>query len=512
MNKNRRAIFAVPFFSLAIACTLSAADSCAALKSLHLPDTRITSVASIAPAPVWTLPAAAPGAARPINVSKPFCRVEGVIEKEIGFEVWLPPASNWNGKYLGTGQGGMAGIENYRDMARGVDRGYASASTDTGHKISDPNWMLGDPQRLANLGYRSNHLLQDQAKKIVAAYYGKPPQYSYFIGCSQGGRLGMKEAQQFPDDYDGIITGTPAPLPTVMNVRFVWELALLMKDPSVTMSDADWQLVADAGVKACEARAGLVDGIAEDPRRCHIDWPSVQCKGDKRNGCLSAAQVKLAQAIYAPFRDESGKQLDYGFTSGSKASIPAASSGGIIGQIVYHDANWGPSKLRITEAIAGMHKNFPDWDIDRSDLRPFKNHRGKLIGYQGWIDPTVLALNTVAGYEAVQHAMGGESQTSDFYRLFMVPGMAHCGGGPGANEFGGSGADAPIVDASHDVLSALENWVEKGHAPDRIIASKLDSGKVVRTHPLCAYPEEARYKGAGNPADAASFTRARLSN
>ncbi len=266
-----RAFTALCLFALAF--PLSAADSCAPLGSLHLADTRIIAATSITPAPMWTLPA---GGGSPITVSKPFCRVEGVIETEIGFEVWLPPAANWNGKYLGTGQGGNAGIENYHDMARGVQRGYATASTDTGHKIKDTHWVLGDPQRLVNLGYRSNHLLQNAAKKIIAAYYSTPPRYSYFIGCSGGGRLGMKEVQQFPNDYDGVITGTPAPVPSIMTTRILWQGVQLLKEPSVKMTDADWQLVADAGVKACDAR----DGVAENPRMCHVAWESLQCKGD----------------------------------------------------------------------------------------------------------------------------------------------------------------------------------------------------------------------------------------
>ena len=495
---------------LAVLCLLiipfpsNAAASCDVLGVLNLRDTRITAVTSITPAPVWTLPSSR-GIPAGITVHQPFCRLEGVIEKEIGFEVWLPQAANWNGKYLGAGQGGNAGVENYRDMARGLDRGYATASTDTGHKITDEHWILGDPHRIVNLGYRSNHLLQEIAKKIIAAYYGKPPQYSYFIGCSGGGRLGMKEVQQFPEDYDGIITGTPAPMPSIMQVRILWQGVEVQKNASVKMTEADWQLVADAGVKSCDAREGLVNGYAEDPRKCRVDWASLECKGNSPNGCLTTDQIRLAQSIYAPFRDENGKQLDPGLTPGSKPTIARVTPGGMIGEMVYHDPNWDPLQLRIAEAVPGLQKAFPDFDIAESNLKPFKKHGGKIIGYQGWLDPTVLPLNTIAGYEAVQRAMGGESQTRDFYRLFMVPGMAHCGGGPGANQFGGSGSDAPVVDADHDLLSALENWVEKGKAPDRVIASKVEGGKVVGIHPLCPYPEQARYRGTGSLDDASNF-------
>jgi len=486
-----------------IGLPLMAADSCAPLAaSLHLPDMRITAATAITPAPAWTLPGGGNGPG--ITVNKPFCRLEGIIEKEIAFELWLPPAESWNGKYLGTGQGGNAGIENYRDMARGVQRGYAAASTDTGHKIADTHWVLGDPQRMVNLGYRSNHLLQDTAKKIIAAYYSKSPKYSYFIGCSGGGRLGMKEVQQFPEDYDGVITGTPAPVPSIMTTRILWQGVELLRNPSVKMTDADWQLVADAGVKSCDARDGVTDGVAENPRMCKIAWETLECKDGAATGCLSAEKIKVAQTIYAPFRDENGKQLDPGLMAGSKASI-ARDAGGMIGEMVYRDPNWDPLTLRIADALPGLQKAFPDFDIPVTNLSPFKNHKGKIIGYQGWLDPTVLAMNTVHGYEAVEETMGGESSTQDFYRLFMVPGMGHCGGGPGPNQFGGAGADAPVVDADHDLLSALENWVEHGKAPERVVTSRVEKGKVVRTRPLCAYPKEARYLGAGSSDDAANF-------
>ena len=502
-NKSRWRIQTIAaFVCIAITLPLPATDSCDLLRHLRLPNVSISAVTAIDAGPDWTLPGVA---GRPVTVSKPFCRVEGNIEKEIGFEVWLPLAPKWNGRYLGTGQGGNAGVENYRDMARGLDRGYATASTDTGHKIADTHWVLGDPQRLVNLGYRSNHLLQDTAKKMIAAYYGTAPRHSYFIGCSGGGRLGMKEVQQFPEDYDGVITGTPAPMPSIMTTRILWQGVQMLKNPSTKMTDADWRLVAQAGVNGCDALDGVKDGVGEDSRRCHIDWESLRCKSGMHADCLGVEQIKLAQSIFAPFRDETGKQLDPGPMPGSVPTIAIPGPGGMIGEMVYRDANWDPLTLRIADALPGLQKAFPDFDINVIDLSPFKNHKGKIIGYQGWLDPTVLPLNTVNGYEAVERAMGGETRTQDFYRLFMVPGMAHCGGGPGANEFGGSGADAPIVDADHDLLSALEAWVEKGTAPARITASRVDHGKVVRTHPLCAYPRQARYRGNGSTDDAANY-------
>ena len=492
---------------LLILCTgfayRAAAASCEDLTNLSLADTKIVSATAVTPDPEWKVP----GAAGPFSatVKKQFCRVQGVIEKEIDFEVWLPQLAEWNGRYLGAGTGGTAGIPNYGDMSRGLNRGFAVAGTDAGHKITDQHWALEDSQRLVNLGQRSNHLLQEKAKAIITAYYMQAAKYSYFIGCSGGGRMAMKEAQMYPDDYDGIIAGTPAPVPSIMSIRNQWEALQLAKAAPVKLTEADWQLVAEAGTKACVPAA--IDGVAEDPRKCHLDLSKIECHGAQHEGCLSSEQLDLVKTIYGPLRDEAGKQLDPGMLPGSKLErIGASTSAGLIGDIVHPDAKWDSGQLRIVDDLPGFQKAFPDWDINDPDLRPFKRHNGKLIGYQGWVDPIVLPLNTINGYESVIKVMGSEAKTEDFYRLFMVPGMSHCGGGPGANQFGGSaGADPPVVDARHDLLSALVTWVEQGKAPDVIVASRVQEGKVVSTHPLCPYPQEAHFEGAGSATDASDW-------
>jgi feruloyl esterase len=291
-----------------------------------------------------------------------------------------------------------------------------------------------------------------------------------------------------------------------MPVRILWQGVQLLRNPSVKMTEDDWQMVSRAGVKNCDAADGVSDSVAENPRSCHIDWDGLECNAGTQIHCLNAEQIALAQSIYAPLRDETGAQLDPGPMPGAKPAIAKVEIGGMIGEMVYRDAKWDPMTLRTADAVPGLQKSFPDFDIAVTDLSPFKKHGGRIIGYQGWLDPVVLPLNTVHGYDAVQAAMGGREKTQDFYRLFMVPGMAHCGGGPGANEFGGSGADAPVVDAQHDLLSALELWVEKGQAPESITASRVEQGKTIRTHPLCAYPKEARYRGTGSADDATNFT------
>jgi feruloyl esterase len=432
--------------------------------------------------------------------------VQGVIESEIGFELWLPSKAEWNGKFLGAGVGGDAGLFNFMDLPRGLLRGYAAATTDTGHKASDVTWMLGDPMRLVNFELRANHLLAETSKAIIERYYHSAPRHSYFIGCSGGGRQGLKEMQRFATDYDGIIAGAPGPKTPEMTVRRMWEI-IQRDNHKGLMSPADWKLVADAGVNACDMSDGVADGVAEDPRVCHFDIATLQCKIGQTEGCLSAEQVQFARSLYDPLKDDSGRAIDDGLLpgvlvdSGRSRLAPAT-----FGQAIRRQADWQGDGFDVSKDLAAIDKVMPELRADETDLAPFRDNHGKAILYQGWMDPAVAGNMTLGYYEDVEKKMGGERATADFIRLFMVPGMLHCGGGAGADQFGGSGFDAPIVDKDHDLLSALDNWVEHGQPLESIVASKVVAGKVVRTHPLCAYPEIARYKGSGSTDDAVNFT------
>ena len=440
---------------------------------------------------------------RPLDIEQPFCRVQGTIETEIGFELWLPEKARWNGKLLGAGVGGDAGTFNYNDLARGVLRGYAAATTDTGHKASDTNWMLGDPMRLTNFELRGNHLLAEQAKKLVAGYYQSAVVHSYFIGCSGGGRQALKEMQRFPGDYDGIIAGAPGPKTPEMTTRRMWEITLRDSRPGL-MSAADWKLIADAGVKACDAADGVSDGVAEDPRACRFDLATLTCRAGQTQGCLSSEQVTFARTFYDPMRDNRGRAIDDGLLpgvlvdSGRSRLAPAT-----FGQAIRRRADWNGEDFDITKDLAAIDKAMPELRADETDLAAFRGRKGKTIIYQGWMDPAVASKMTIGYYEDVAKRM---SNAPDVIRLFMAPGMLHCSGGAGPDLFGGSGSDAPIVDKDHDLLSALEHWVERGQAPDQVVASKVTDGKVVRTRPLCAYPKIAKYKGTGSTDDAASFS------
>ena len=441
-----------------------------------------------------------------------YCRVQAIIEKEIGVEVWLPEPQAWNGRLLVVGVGGQAGQFNYRELARGLRRGYATASTDTGHKAGDTHWLLGDPMRAANYAYRANHLLADKLKNISKSYYKREAQHAFFIGCSGGGRQALTEVQRFPRDFDGVIAGAPGPKTPEMSARRMWEMVQHSRHAGL-MSEADWHLLADAAVKKCDALDGVSDGVLENPTQCRYDIAALTCAGRKTSECLAAEQVQFARVIYGPLSDENGRQIDDGLLPGVLVTaVPAPEpftpgppylAVALFGDGVHKDINWDPMSFRLSSDLPAIDRVM-DLHADHADLNEFKSHGGKLIIYQGWGDPLVAAQQTVAYVQAVRQAMT-DARTDSFLRLFMVPGMGHCSGGNATDHFGGMGGDAPMVDPEHDLLSALEYWTQSGHAPQQIVASKLESGRVVRTRPLCAYPAQSHYLGIGNTDDAASF-------
>jgi feruloyl esterase len=477
------------------------ADECSAFQQLPaVSDVRITFARSTAANEISSDRAgekiAAAGAA--------FCRIEGIIEQEIGFELWLPPASQWNGKFLAAGVGGEAGKLNYADMARGVRRGYASASTDTGHLAAEVNWALGRPDRRANFAARANHLLAEKSKALIAAFYGRAPRHAYFVGCSGGGREGLKEMQAYPDDFDGILAGGAGPDQLAVSMRLLWSQYVQAPLVADTVSASTWRQVADAGVKVCDARDGVVDGVVENPAACRFEPKSLTCAPGQSGACLSAAQAAAVQKLYAPLRDESGKALDEGVLPGVAISLTprSAFAFSLFGKVVHEDPNWDPAQLHIARDLAAARRAWPDLPNDRTDVSAYRARGGKIIYYHGWLDPWILAQLPITYFQQVNRQLG---DSGDFFRLFMVPGMGHCRGG-GTDHFGGAGADAPVQDADHDMLLALESWVERGKAPERIVASQVQDGRTVRTRPLCPYPQIATYRGAGSSDDAANFS------
>ncbi len=421
----------------------------------------------------------------------------------IGYELWLPEAAHWNRRLLGAGVGGSAGTYNFNELALGVERGYASVSTDTGHMASDVHWML-DARAADNYAYRAVHRMTVTAKAIVRSYYGRSAAFAYFTGCSGGGREGLKELQRYPDDYDGILAGAPGPDMPLLSVRHML-VGLWQQESGITITDADWGLVQQQAIRACDKLDGLVDGVIEDPRRCRVNLADLRCPTGQTVGCLSLAKLALVERIVAPLRDREGNQFDSGLLPGvrSRPGPPPALVAQLFGEGAHHDPNWNPLSFDSAADLAAVYRQQPELRADNPDVSAFERHGGKLILYQGWMDPSVIAQQTLDYFERLVARSGGAAGASRFARLYMVPGMYHCRGGDSTDRFGGL-AGSISRDPQHDALSALVAWRERDLAPAALIAAKVEHGRVVRTRPLCPYPQRATYRGGASDS-ASSF-------
>jgi len=501
----------------------AAAATCESLISLKLPNTTITAAQSI-PAGTYKAPNG-----QVFKNMPAFCRVSATLmptsDSDIGTEVWMP-SSTWNERFEGVGNGGFAGTINYTDLASGVQLGYATTSTDTGHvgTTYDGSWALGHPQKIIDFGYRSIHLMSIIGKQIAFAFYGQNPQHSYFSGCSTGGRQALMEAQRFADDYDGIVAGDPVAFYTHHHVGGnLWVVRQMFNHSDSTVFTTEDTLLGNAVNEACDALDGVVDGVLNDPRRCHFDPEALLCKSsEKPPNCLTAPQVEAVRNLWSG-PDQIVHQHDYyppfergGEADGWPASIspeppPAQQTDNhaklgipFFEYFVFDNPNWdfrtfnwdsGPGYVDNKVVVPGQTLPSVLNSVD-PDLNQFQAHGGKLIQYHGFSDPTVPPLTSIDYFESVGNVPGGSlQQTQEFYRLFMVPGMNHCKGGPGANVF--------------DMLTPLVQWVEDDIAPRRIIATHYVNNDptqgVAFTRPLCSYPQEAIYKGSGNTNDAANF-------
>jgi hypothetical protein len=507
---------------------------CERLAHVVLPQAKITSAQAVAAGaflpPTTGTPAQAAVAA--FKTLPGFCRiaVEAVpsADSDIKIEVWLP-ASGWNGKFQGQGNGGFAGYMDYRAMGIAIGEGYATASTDTGHSAvvgaPDATWALGHPDKVIDFGYRAIHLMTQLAKTLVNAFYGSNPQHSYFSSCSNGGRQALMEAQRFPEDYDGIIAGAPANFWTHLLTGAIWDAQATTLDPASYIPAAKLAAIGRAVNDACDALDGVTDGIVNDPRQCHFDPAVLLCNGADSDSCLTAPQVSTLKKLYGGAHDSHAREIYPGFLPGGEAgsggwalwitgSAPRTSllfyfATGFFADMVYEKADWDSTKADLDQAVAAADEKLArTLNAVDPNLAPFKSRGGKLIMYHGWNDPAISALNTIGYYNSVIGKMGAQD-TNSFVRVFMAPGMQHCGGGPGPDSFGQSGP-TQSMDPQHDIQLALEQWVEKGAAPSTIIATKYgvgDQNRTVKmTRPLCAYPQAAKYNGTGDTNLTANFT------
>jgi feruloyl esterase len=456
-------------------------------------------------------------------------------DSEIKLEVWLP-SENWNGKYMQVGNGGWAGSIPISSLANTIQRGYAVAGTNGGHDTGHPNgpagWAIGHPEKLIDFGHRALHETRTHAGAIIQAFYGKEAARNYFVGCSDGGREALMEAQRYPEDFDGIIAGAPANDWSNHFTGFVWNEHALLKDPASLISPDKLPLIQKAALAACDAHDGVKDGLIEDSRTCRFDPAVLTCKGVDNTECLTAAQVTALKKIYdGPKNPRTGKQIYPGYPPGHEA-IPGAWQPWIIaspqdksiqimfgnsfyGQAVFEDPNWDFRTLNFdTDVALAAEKAGSVLNSTNPDLRSFRAHGGKLIQYHGWADAAIAPLGSIEYYEKVASffarypdARSPGRTVSDFYRLFMVPGMGHCAGGIGPNNFG-NGNTRFIGDPERDLITALERWVEKGAPPERFIGTgkAVSEPEKVLTRPLCSFPQVARYNGSGDPNEAASFT------
>jgi feruloyl esterase len=480
------------------------AATCESLSSLKLPNGAVTLAQPVA-AGAFTPPAGGRGGrggGTQFSDLPAFCRVAATLRptsnSDIKIEVWLP-ASGWNGKFQAVGNGGWNGNIDTNALATGLRRGYATASTDTGHEGGGGPWMR-EPEKLVDYGHRAVHEMAVSGKAIVNAYYESAPKFSYFNGCSAGGRQGLKAAQTYPDDFDGIVAGAPALNATGRASFAMWVAQNLRKEEASFVPAEKYPAIHQAVLRACDAGDGVADGVIENPRACTFDPQVLACKAGDSPSCLTPPQVEAVRTMYEPLKHaRTGEEIFPGLAYGSElgwGTFGGQQPFGIGAQMfqfmIFDDPKWDFRTLNF-DAHMDLVRKVENGTVDAQDpdLRPFAKSGGKLLMYHGWSDPQIPAGSSVGYYERVMATMGGPASTQETARLFMVPGMNHCGGGPGTTTF--------------DMLAALERWVEQGQAPARIEATRTADGKTERSRPLCAYPQVATYTGSGSTDEARNF-------
>ena len=508
------AVFCCGSFGLARATPV---DRCSAITRLAIPDSRIVAVEFITG-----------GEFKPPQAGKllglpDFCRVAVVSQpapgSNIRIEVWLP-GDSWNGRLLGTGNGGGGGGIPYDQLALGVRRGFATVTTDLG---TSPNAkaVTDFPDRWADFGYRATHEMTIVAKRILARYYGKREAYAYFRGCSTGGQQALSEAERYGDDYDGIVAGAPANDRTHLHSEFLWNYQAAHETPDSTVQPERIAFVTRSVIAACAGKDGGAPGdkFLTDPRTCKFNLESLPlCSKDWVKNCVTSAQLQTLKKVYAgPTNPKSGERIYAPLPFGAESSslgLAYQESDQLPGEQFYpfywaFGTSWDPMSFNFSSDEDRLDQKLaPLLNADNHDLSAFRTHGGKLIMFTGTADPIVPFPDAIQYYERVvsfmqkQRAANSSSKaleaTQQFFRYYLVPGMGHCGGGPGLNDFG-----QRISSKDDDVLFRLEQWVEKGIVPDRILAKGSSSGRASERY-LCPYPQFPDYVG-GDPMSPASF-------
>lgn len=494
---------------------------CQRMAALTLPGATITT-ADCVPAGAFT----PPGSSQAIPDLPAFCRVAATLkptpESMIRIEVWLPQ-TNWNGRFLGTGTGGGAGGISYSALANGLKRGFATTNTDMGTS-PNANEAVGHPERWVDFGHRATHEMTKAAKAITQAYYSKPFHHAYFAGCSTGGQQALMEAQRYPDDYNGILAGAPANNRTHLHTGFVWNYKVTNQIPgSAFLPKEKIALITSAVIKACGGKDGgaPTDNFLTDPGACAFDPETLpKCPDGTDDGtCFTRAQVTALKQLYAgPINPRTGERI--------YTPIPLGSENSGAGIEYQQNPNQAPPSLFYQyKWVFGRDFDYMAFDFDRDqarmdsvlapilnannpDLAPLKKQGGKILMYSGTADPLVPYQDAVSYYERVIKAQGGVRQTGEFFRFYLIPGMAHCSGGPGLNDCGQNLALNVPQDSGHDVLTALINWVEKGIAPEKLIATAFTGGVPANgirfQRPIFPYPKLPKYRG-GDPNLPASY-------
>ena len=517
MSHKISVLFTLLFGVFMLPPPAAARQSCESLAAMKIPHVTITLATAIEPAPeyeapnpktpVWT--------ADPIKVTVPFCRVTGYStpakDSHIGFEIWLPRADHWNGKYMGIGTPGFVGFIAYRALARNMQKGYATASADNGHVDVDTpgeaptaEWG-GIPDKVIDWGHRSQHETTVIAKRLVKAYYGTPAKYAYWNSCHEGGNQALTELQRYPQDFDGIVAGDPAYY--ITHLQSVTEFVTLTlvgdgPDSPTFFPTAKYPVLHRAVLDACDALDGVRDNIIDDPTRCQFDPGTIQCPSYRDDlSCLTPAQVAAVRKVYGGGKFADGTEIYPGFERGSELQWnflgrgpgPFKASTGFFAYMVYPNQNWDYHTFDLARDARNAEARIGSMvDSNNPNLKPFRDHGGKVIMYAAWDESGIPPRGLMNYYKSVVENMGGLEQTQKFARLYMPAGMGMCPGFGDPDSF--------------DTQKAIELWVEQGQAPDAIMSKHKVGNVVHRTRPVCAWPKVAIYKGNGDTSGAANYS------